>query len=146
MSRPTAPPEEFLRRDFMGVRKGVSARGWTPLTPGAKCPELLDATRTAQRLVQEIRLVDVDQLGPGEHPDDAADGEEDAERNGLLARLRALARDAGPAYDRAAQKGDQEGGDHGRPEIDPHHPAQLHVAHPLPTTVRHARSTQDTER
>ena len=77
----------------MGVRKGVSAARWTPLTPGAKCPELLDAPRTTQRLVQEIRLVDVDQLGPGQHPDDAADGQENR-RTGppSCARLRPRAR------------------------------------------------------
>src|SRR4051812_28500646 len=128
MSRPTAPPEEFLRRDFMGVRKGVSAARWTALTPDAKCPELLDGTRTGQRLVQEIRLVDVDQLGPGEPPDDAADGQEDAERDGLLARLRALARDDGHADDRSRQEGDQERWYDRGAQVDPHHAAQLHVA------------------
>src|SRR5829696_4509211 len=94
MSRPTVPPEEFLRREnIMGVREGVSAPSWTPLTPAPKCPELLDTRLTGQRLFEEIRLVDVDQLGPGEHSDDASEGQEDAKRHRLLACRRPLARD-----------------------------------------------------
>src|ERR671923_2542534 len=101
MSRPTVPPEELLRRErAMGVRKGVSARCWTPLTPGAKCPDLLDAPWPRQRLFEEIRLVDVDQLGPGQHADDAAQRQEDAERHGLLAGGGALA-----GHDRDAHHG-----------------------------------------
>src|SRR5215207_7000260 len=94
MSSPTEPPEECLRRaNFMGVRKGVSAARWTHLTPRAKCPDLLDTRGTRQRLVEEIRLVDVDQPGPEQHPDDAAERQEDAERDCLLAPRGALAGD-----------------------------------------------------
>src|SRR5215218_2365512 len=106
MSRPTEPPEEFLRREnIMGVRKGVSAARWTHLTPRSKCPDLLDTTRFARRLVEEIRLVDVHELGAREHSDDAADGEEDPERHGLLARRGALARHDRDSGDRAGQEG-----------------------------------------
>src|SRR5919108_4141607 len=113
MSRPTDPPEEFLRRErLMGVRKGVSAARWTHLTPGPKCPELLDTPRIAPRLVQEIRVVEVDQLGPHEHADDPSERQEDPERNGLLARRGALARDDHAAYDAAGEEGDQERGNH----------------------------------
>src|SRR5262245_49859899 len=147
MSSPTVPPEEFLRRErLMGVRKGVSAGGWTPLTPDAKCPELLDATWMAQRLVQEIRLVDVDQLGPGEHPDDAADGQEDPERDRLLASLGPLARDDRHAHDGPRQEGDQESGYDRRAEVNPHHAAQLHVAHAHSARVREGRQEQEEKR
>src|SRR3954453_24125908 len=105
MSRPTAPPEEFLRREnIMGVRQGVSAVRWTHLTPSPKCPDLLDTPRTRQRLFEEIVSVDVDQLGPHEHADDPANREEHAERNGHLAPRRALARDYEEAHDAAGQE------------------------------------------
>src|SRR6185503_17317618 len=121
MSRPTVPPEEFLRREnIMGVRKGVSAARWTHLTPSSKCPDLLDTTRFARPLFEEIRLVDVHELGAREHPDDAADGEEDAERHGLLARGRALARDHADPDDGARQEGRQERGDDRHAEVEPH--------------------------
>src|SRR5215213_4129612 len=102
MSRPTAPPEEFLRREnIMGVRKGVSAAHWTHLTAGPKCPDSLDAPRPRQRLFEEIVLVDVDQVRPEQHPDDASERQEDAERNCLLAARRTLTGDDENAYDRA---------------------------------------------
>src|SRR5687768_16414187 len=105
MSRPTAPPEEELRREnFMGVRKGVSAARWTHLTPGPKCPEMLDTPCPRQRLIEEIRLVDVDQLGPGEHAHDASERQEDAEWHRLLAARGALARKDDDAHDAARQE------------------------------------------
>src|SRR3954466_1028176 len=105
MSRPTAPPEEFLRRDNMGVRQGVSAARWTHLTPSPKCPDLLDTPRTRQRLFEEVVPVDVDQLGAREHADDAAEGEENAERHGHLAPRRALPRDYEKAHHAPGQEG-----------------------------------------
>src|SRR5215212_393116 len=94
MSRPTDPPEEFLRREnIMGVRKGVSAARWTHLTPKSKCPNSLDTPPACQRLFEEIRPVDIDEIGPGEHPDDAPDREEHAERHGLLTGGSTLAGD-----------------------------------------------------
>src|SRR5919112_3401790 len=110
MSRPTEPPEEFLRReDNMGVRKGVSAASWTPLTTASKVSRsagrLLDA---GAFLIEEVRLVEVDQLGPGEHPDDPAERQEDAERDGLLARRRALTREDHRAHDAPRQEGREE--------------------------------------
>src|SRR3954447_6462433 len=106
MSRPTAPPEEFLRREnIMGVRKGVSAAPWTHLTPRPKCPDLLDTRPLCQRLFEEVVAVDVDQLGPHQDADDAAQGQEDAERDGLLAPRGALARDDDDAHDGAGQEG-----------------------------------------
>src|SRR6185503_17022705 len=104
MSRPTVPPEEFLRREnIMGVRKGVSAAHWTHLTPSSKCPDLLDTTRFARPLFEEIRLVDVHELRAREHSDDAPDCEEDPERHGLLARRCALAHDHADPDDRTRQ-------------------------------------------
>src|SRR3954452_17323385 len=94
MSRPTEPPEEFLRREnIMGVRKGVSAAPWTHLTPTPKCPDLLDTRPLRKRLFEEVVAVEVDQLGPGQDAHDAAQGQEDAERDGFLAPCGSLARD-----------------------------------------------------
>src|SRR5215218_185209 len=109
MSSPTEPPEECLRREnFMGVRKGVSAARWTHLTPRPKCPEKLDARCPRQRLIEEVRLVDVDQLGPGKHSDDAPERQEDAERDRLLATRGALAREYEHSHDAAGQEGRQQ--------------------------------------
>src|SRR6266540_4693719 len=136
MSRPTEPPVEFLRREnIMGVRKGVSARAWTPLTPVPKCPELLDAPWTAQPLVEEIAVVDVDQLGPGEHADDASDRQEDAEGHGLLARGRALAGDDGETRDGPYEERRQQGWEHGQAQVQTHRPGELHVAHAHPAGI-----------
>src|SRR4051794_36154059 len=121
MSRPTAPPEEFLRREnIMGVRQGVSAARWTHLTPSPKCPDLLDTPRPRQRLFEEIVSVDVDQLGSREHADDAAKGEENAERDGHLAPRRALARDYEKAHDAARQERREQRGDDRQPEVEAH--------------------------
>src|SRR5918992_300994 len=106
MSKPTVPrSEDFRRENAMGsspvigpTMGGISSGGQTSRRSGRR------STARRRASFQEVGLVQVDQLRAGEHGEDAAQRQKDAEGNGLLARRGALPRNDHETDQGAAEK------------------------------------------
>src|SRR4051794_10048448 len=82
--------------------------------------------------VEEGLGVEVDQLRADHQRDEPPECQERGERDAALASRGAVADENRHAHDRSAEERDQQCGRHGKPEVEPHHARELHVAHAHP--------------